>query len=145
MLYRALKRAGKWCTLILYIIFAKGWIDMSYERDKISYMIGKRIKELRVEKKMSQEQLALGSGIHPAYLGRVERGEKCASVETIFKLSKGLNVPASTIIDFDEPISVSKEKTIKRIEHILSELTDEMAADLADIVEKIAKIYSKKK
>ena len=113
---------------------------MSYERDKISFMIGKKIKALRLKKKMSQEQLALNSGLHPAYLGRVERGEKCASVETIFKLSKGLGVSASSIIDFENTTSDSKHEAINRIEYLFSDISDNTASEIVDIIEKIVKL-----
>lgn len=113
---------------------------MSYERDKISYLIGKRIKDLRQSKKMSQEQLALSSGLHPAYLGRVERGEKCASIETLSKVSKGLDVPLSEVIDIDAPISDSKKQALNRIEYLFSGVNDKTASEIAEIVEKIVNL-----
>ena len=56
---------------------------MQIERDKISYLIGIRIHDFRVQREMSQEELALASDIHPAYLGRLERGEKCPTIDTL--------------------------------------------------------------
>ena len=53
---------------------------MNIDRETVSYLIGQRIHELRRQRRMSQEELALLSDIHPAYLGRVERGEKCPTV-----------------------------------------------------------------
>ena len=53
---------------------------------------------------MSQEELALLSDIHPAYLGRVERGEKCPTVQTLFKISQGLKVPLPQLMDIDAPL-----------------------------------------
>ena len=49
---------------------------MIIDRENVSYMIGKRIQRFRTQRKLSQEALALASEIHPAYLGRVERGER---------------------------------------------------------------------
>lgn len=39
------------------------------------YEIGSKIKTLRVDKKLTQEQLALKSGISRVTLGKIERGE----------------------------------------------------------------------
>lgn len=36
---------------------------------------GKRIRQLRLEKGVSQEQLADGAGIERSYMGAIERGE----------------------------------------------------------------------
>lgn len=39
---------------------------MSFEREKIAYIVGMCIKDFRLMKKMSQEALAFDSDIHPA-------------------------------------------------------------------------------
>lgn len=66
---------------------------MDSDRERISYIVGQRIYTFRTQKKLSQEALAFESEIHPAYLGRVERGEKCPTIETLYKISKGLKIP----------------------------------------------------
>ncbi|WP_313584876.1 helix-turn-helix domain-containing protein [Lacrimispora sp.] len=43
---------------------------------KNNFKTGDRIKELRIEQGLSQEQLALRAKITPTYLGLVERNEK---------------------------------------------------------------------
>ena len=45
-----------------------------------NFSCGKRIKELRIERGLSQERVALNAGITPAYLGLVERGQRNATV-----------------------------------------------------------------
>ena len=37
--------------------------------------------------KLSQEQLAEKAGLHHKYIGQLERGEKNATVETLYKVS----------------------------------------------------------
>ena len=41
-----------------------------------NFSIGKRIRELRNQKHLSQEQLALSAEITTAYLGQIERNEE---------------------------------------------------------------------
>lgn len=113
---------------------------MGFEREKIAYIVGMRIKEFRVMKKMSQEALALESDIHPAYLSQVERGEKCPTVETISKICKGLKIPMPELMDFTvEPQSTAYE-AIERIKTALANVSDEKAVKIAQIVEEIVNI-----
>ena len=52
--------------------------------------IGLRIKELRVNKKLSQEQLALKSEIDRTYMTSVENGRRNVSIVLIDRIIKGL-------------------------------------------------------
>ena len=109
---------------------------MSIDRETISYLIGQRIQALRKQRKMSQEELALLSEIHPAYLGRVERGEKCPTVQTLFKISQGLKIPLTQLMDIDAPLEHTNLEVIERIKNALSGLNAEEAVLIAEIVEK---------
>lgn len=57
-----------------------------------NFSCGKRIKELRSERSLSQERLALNAGITPAYLGLVEREQRNATVATIERICGALNI-----------------------------------------------------
>lgn len=57
-----------------------------------NFSCGNRIKELRTERALSQERLALNAGITPVYLGQVERGQKNATVNTIEQICKAMNI-----------------------------------------------------
>ena len=65
----------------------------------IAKIIGQRIRNYRTAKGWSQEKLAELSGCHPTYIGQVERGEKNATIESIEKISKALNVSLSTLFE----------------------------------------------
>ena len=78
---------------------------MKTEREKISCKIGERIRRFRTEQHLSQEALALSCEIHPAYLGRLERGEKCPKAainrieNAIYSLSEGEALEIAEIIE----------------------------------------------
>ena len=59
--------------------------------------IGRRIKFFRVDKKMTQEQLAERSNRHFTYIGRIERGEKNVSVEALNDILGALEVAFNDI------------------------------------------------
>ncbi len=65
----------------------------------LAKMIGKRIRNYRTAKGLSQEKLAEMSGCHATYIGQIERGEKNATVESIEKISSALQVPLSQLFE----------------------------------------------
>lgn len=58
---------------------------------------GARVRELRVEKGLSQEDLADAAGIHRTYVGGVERGERNLSLLNIVRIANALEVPVSEL------------------------------------------------
>lgn len=66
---------------------------------ELSLNFGKIIRELRKEKKLSQEELGFESNLHRTYIGMIERGEKNITLENIEKLSKGLGVSMKLIFE----------------------------------------------
>ena len=60
--------------------------------DDIKCLVGKRVRALRKEKGLTQEELGWRAELHYTYIGAVERGEKNCSLETLDKISKALSV-----------------------------------------------------
>ncbi len=52
---------------------------------------GLKVRMKRFEMEMTQEEIAEKAGMHPTYLGSVERGERNISLENIIALAKALN------------------------------------------------------
>ena len=76
--------------------------------------VGKRIKELRVEKGISQEDLALKCGLDRTYITYVENAKKNVTVETLFKITQALDIKLSDFFDMDESTSnVSSAKILQ--------------------------------
>jgi transcriptional regulator with XRE-family HTH domain len=59
----------------------------------IKFDLGKKIKELRLERKLSMRSLAQLSGISLNALRRIERNLTSPSVSTLYKIADALNVP----------------------------------------------------
>ena len=66
---------------------------------EIAKQIGQRIRNYRIKQGFSQEKLAELSGVHPTYIGQLERGEKNATLESIEKISNALSVPLSKLFE----------------------------------------------
>ncbi len=62
-------------------------------------VFGQRLRELRAERGISQDQLARRTGIHPTAIGRFERGAREPRLRSILRLARGLGVPPGTLLD----------------------------------------------
>ena len=64
---------------------------------EIQRWFGKRVRELRLARGLSQEELAFRVGIHRTYLGGVERGERNPSLKNIAAIAQALGVTLSEL------------------------------------------------
>lgn len=60
---------------------------------------GESLRQVRKERGISQEQLALDAEINRTYMGGVERGEENISLLSILKISSVLKVKPSAILE----------------------------------------------
>ena len=61
---------------------------------------GKRIRQLRTERNLSQEELSFQTGFHRTYIGMVERGERNISLSNIGVFAKTFEMSISELFDF---------------------------------------------
>ncbi len=57
--------------------------------------VGRRIREIRERKGLSQEALAAACRLHRTYIGLIERGQRNLTVSTIETIARELEVPAT--------------------------------------------------
>ena len=70
----------------------------SSQRDVLLKRLGARIRELRQEKGLSQEGLALAAGLDRSYVGGVERGKRNIAVVNLKKVAAALDIPLSELV-----------------------------------------------
>ena len=56
----------------------------------ITKKFGKRVKALRLQKDMSQGDIAKKLGVHSTYISKIERGEQNMSIQGVEKLAKAI-------------------------------------------------------
>lgn len=113
-------------------------------RNQLTKMIGANIRKYRLKIDVSQESLSLSAGINPAYIGRLERGEKCPTIDTLYKICEALEISVCEILNFKDDNFSSNTEAKFRIEKVLDNLSDEQQIKIAEIVEKIAEIKDNK-
>ncbi len=65
----------------------------------IQKKFGDKLRELRKQKGLSQEGLALKSGLHRTYISDIERGSRNLSLKNIDKIAKALGLTAKSLLD----------------------------------------------
>ena len=62
-------------------------------------VFGNRIRQLRLEMRLSQEELAEKAGVHRTYIGTIERAEKNITLCNIEKIASALNIRLTDLFD----------------------------------------------
>jgi ribosome-binding protein aMBF1 (putative translation factor) len=60
---------------------------------------GLRLRQVRTERGLSQEELAQRTNLHTTVIGRFERGAREPRLTTILRLARGLEVASSVLMD----------------------------------------------
>lgn len=66
---------------------------------KILIKFGHRVREIRKEKNLSQEELSFKADLHRTYIGMIERAEKNITLINIEKIASALNVDIKELFD----------------------------------------------
>ena len=61
---------------------------------------GKHLREIRLSKNLTQEELCHRSGLQLSHLGRIERGERTLTAPLIYVIATGLGVDQHKLLTF---------------------------------------------
>lgn len=62
-------------------------------------LVGEKVRQKRLEKGYSQDQLAIEADIPKSQVGRIERGEINTTIATLDKISQALGVTIKDLVD----------------------------------------------
>ncbi|MCZ8513396.1 helix-turn-helix transcriptional regulator [Paenibacillus filicis] len=79
--------------------------------DSVLKLIGKRIRDLRKERGLSQEQLGELANLNYTYIGGVERAETNISVLNLSKIAQALNVGVYELFSYTRLSNQTKGKS----------------------------------
>lgn len=97
----------------------------------IKQRFGKRIRQLRLLKEMTQEELAEAADLSISFLGGIERGVKSPTIESIEKLADALDLTLVDLMNFDSGVKIIGDEKNVQLRQLLS--------DYADKIEKLYK------
>ena len=66
--------------------------------EQISTVFGQVLREQRLSRQLSQEELALAADVDRTFVSQMERGIRQPTITTLMKLAGALNIQPSTLI-----------------------------------------------
>ena len=70
-------------------------------QEDVPVRFGLRLRALRLDAELSQEQLAVKAGLHFTYISQVERGKRNPTIVTLARIASALQVPLAVLVAFD--------------------------------------------
>lgn len=95
--------------------------------------MGKRIRQKRTSKQMTQERLAEVTGLSVPYIGMIERGERNPSLETFIQIADELNVTADELLC--ETMQEGYRIRLSKYEEKVAEMTPEERKKFYNVVD----------
>ena len=71
---------------------------------------GRHVRQIRLRRNETQEEVANRAGVHVTYLSGIERGVRNPSLTSICAVAAGLGVPVSELFDFDDQATEAGKK-----------------------------------
>lgn len=125
-------------TKIQYLTLVKAFYKIQLTGEIMSTkkeLLGMRIKEIRENRKFTQDKLAEMVGIDPKHLSRIENGRNYPSFETLEKILDSLNVSYEDIFNYTH--FATKTEMISKINAKLSNLNNEKLTFIFKMVNEI--------
>jgi transcriptional regulator with XRE-family HTH domain len=66
--------------------------------DQISTVFGQVLREQRLSRELSQEELALAADVDRTFVSQMERGIRQPTITTLMKLASALGIQPSTLV-----------------------------------------------
>ena len=90
---------------------------------EIKQLLGVRIRELRKNRNLTQEQLAELVGINPKYVSSIERGKENPTLDTFIKIAESLEVSIGEL--FYQLEAENPKRRMKKIVSLLEQAPEE--------------------
>ena len=106
----------------------------------IAEIVGNRIRMYRQKQRLSQEKLAEYSELHHTYIGQLERGEKTPSIDTLYKIARGLKIPLGKLLEDIDTLKDAPTDYALQSYRLLEQQTPDNQKRLYQILQDILKM-----
>jgi transcriptional regulator with XRE-family HTH domain len=97
------------------------------------FLLGKRIRALRNDRKWTQEVLGKHSELSYKFIGEIERGQQNPSFDTFIKIAAALKVDLAELFRFEQ-ITADKKSSMEQMFRIIETMPDKDISRLLTIL-----------
>ena len=80
-----------------------------YEFELSMDILGEKLKQIRKDRKLTQEQLGKMIGVQKAQISKLESGNNSATISTVLKVFRAMKAKVKLKIEIDEPTGLVAE------------------------------------
>ena len=117
---------------------------MDERKQEITAAVGARIRYFRHLRNLSQEEVAGRANLNAAFFGQVERGLKCPTIDTLYKIASALEVPLPELVRVDVPPGSASSYSMSQspqISDLLARIPEEKQAKLLKIIAELTDLF----
>ncbi len=103
----------------------------------LAIALGKRLRCCRRGAGMTQEEVAERAGLHPTYIGQVERGEKNVTVESLGKILRALDSSLAELFSSFGDIYEPKDSIPRECYNLIVQRSEQEQKAIHDIIYKV--------
>jgi len=107
--------------------------------DDLMNAFGERLKKIRNDLNLTQDELAFECDMHGSHIGQLERGIKSPTLDTLNKIAFGLNIPLPKLVDFDTYVKPIPDDRKNKFLIYLNKLDDKSMEKAFEIIKTLAK------
>ncbi|MBU5253114.1 helix-turn-helix domain-containing protein [Lysinibacillus capsici] len=107
-------------------------------------IVGVNIREIRKQKKLTQEELAEKCGLQTSYLAGVERGVRNITLQTLEKIALGLEINAKELFELESPLiklALEKQQLLQIFTSYMQDKSEKEIQLLINIANNIFETY----
>ena len=112
--------------------------------DQLVDIVGVNIREIRKQKRLTQEELAEKCELQTSYLAGVERGDRNITLQTLEKIAKGLEVNAKQLLELESPLNklpLEKNDLVRMFSNYLEDKSEKEIKLIIDIAKSVFETY----
>jgi len=98
-------------------------------------VIGERIRSYRLRRNLTQDALGELADVHGKYIGQVERGEKNATIESIGKIAKALDVSLALLLE-NIVVGQTDNRIPQECYNLITSMNEKEQAIILDIIKR---------
>ena len=102
---------------------------------EVTKLVGKRVYYYRKARGLTQARLAEKAGVHFTYIGQLERGEKNATITSLWKISQALGISMGSLFELIEEEYSTPDSIPVKCYSLLSEASPEVQPKLLRVME----------